>query len=343
MPLSINTNMAATRASFYLSKNNNMLQRSLDRLSSGKRINNSSDDAGGLAVSMKMQGTIDRLSGADKNIGNAISFLQVQDGILESAGNIVSRMGELKGLHGDVLKNTTDKATYDAEFKDLQVQLYQISQTQFNGVSLFGDVHDPTVVGGKPKTSMIFGSEDFGTPIALQSNGKLDVFTTADGSSGSSVAIHKSLLRSAMTISAWSSDGAGAGNTSFGNSAAYAERETTASNALATGSKIRSFAAFQASEAFSLDILNTSVFTTALENIATLRAENGGQVSRLQYAQEDVLAQKTNLEAANGRIMDVDIARESTELAKYNVLVQASASMVAQASVSTDVALMLLR
>ena len=55
------------------------------------------------------------------------------------------------------------------------------------------------------------------------------------------------------------------------------------------------------------------------------------------------MAQKTNLEAANGRIMDVDIARESTELAKYNILVQASASMVAQASVSTDVALMLLR
>ena len=341
MPLSINTNMAATRASFYLSKNNNMLQRSLDRLSSGKRINNSSDDAGGLAVSMKMQGTIDRLSGAESNIGNAISFLQVQDGILESAGNIVSRMGELKGLYGDVLKNTTDKATYDAEFKDLQVQLYQISQTQFNGVSLFGDVHDPTVVGGKPKTSMIFGSEDFGSPIALQSNGKLDVFTTADGSSGSSVAIHKALLLSAMTIDADSASG------KFGNSAAYGDRTTNPATLLGaaagSGGTNWSFAASQSSEAFSLALLNTSVFSTALENIATLRANNGGQVSRLQYAQEDVMAQKTNLEAANGRIMDVDIARESTELAKYNILVQASASMVAQASVSTDVALMLLR
>ena len=91
MPLSINTNMAATRASNYLSKNNAMLQRSLDRLSSGNRINNSYDDAGGLAVSMKMQGTIDRLTGANNNVGNAISFLQVQDGVLESASNIVSR------------------------------------------------------------------------------------------------------------------------------------------------------------------------------------------------------------------------------------------------------------
>ena len=342
MPLSINTNMAATRASFYLSKNNNMLQQSLDRLSSGKRINNSSDDAGGLAVSMKMQGTIDRLTGAESNIGNAISFLQVQDGILESAGNIVSRMGELKGLYGDVLKNTTDKATYDAEFADLQVQLYQISQTQFNGVSLFGDESDGSGAGAT--VSMVFDAENYASgAVPLPAEGKLDVYTTADGSSGSSVAIHKALLLSAMTISAWSSDGAGAGNSSFGNSAAYEDRETTATTALGTGSRIRSFAAFQSSEAFSLALLNTSVFSTALENIATLRASNGGQVSRLQYAQEDVLAQKTNLEAANGRIMDVDIARESTELAKYNILVQASASMVAQASVSTDVALMLLR
>ena len=188
MPLSINTNMAATRASFYLSKNNNMLQQSLDRLSSGKRINNSSDDAGGLAVSMKMQGTIDRLTGAESNIGNAISFLQVQDGILESAGNIVSRMGELKGLYGDVLKNTTDKATYDAEFKDLQVQLFQIAQTKFNGVSLFSTDGNGNGLGAVNNGTSNTGNGNFSantsaTPgLATKS---LNVFTTADGSSGS--------------------------------------------------------------------------------------------------------------------------------------------------------------
>ena len=332
MPLSINTNMAATRASNYLSKNNAMLQRSLDRLSSGNRINNSYDDAGGLAVSMKMQGTIDRLTGAESNIGNAISFLQVQDGILESAGNIVSRMGELKGLYGDVLKNATDKATYDAEFEDLQVQLFQIAQTQFNGVSMFGTDSNKTT--GNVATGVFNSGNSEGVNNKTQS-----VFTTADGSSGSSVSISQTLLLSALTINAHDGD--------KDNSVTYASRTTdptkTVGATAGTTSANWSFAASQSSEAFSLAVLNTSVFTTALENIATLRAENGGQVSRLQYAQEDVLAQKTNLEAANGRIMDVDIARESTELAKYNILVQASASMVAQASVSTDVALMLLR
>jgi len=324
MPLSINTNMAATRASFYLSKNNNMLQQSLDRLSSGKRINNSSDDAGGLAVSMKMQGTIDRLTGAESNIGNAISFLQVQDGILESAANIVSRMGELKGLYGDVLKNTTDKATYDAEFQDLQGQLFQIAQTKFNGVSLFSQDANGNGAGAAAAAGSAVAV--FGVGTGRGDNAKTQtVFTTADGSSGSGVSINQTLLLSAITFN----DAAGTNELAFSASGADG---TFSLASKSVSSKTLDDANF-----------TTALFTKALENIASLRAQNGGSVSRLQYAQEDVMAQKTNLEAANGRIMDVDIARESTELAKYNILVQASASMVAQASVSTDVALMLLR
>ena len=322
MPLSINTNMAATRASFYLSKNNNMLQQSLDRLSSGKRINNSSDDAGGLAVSMKMQGTIDRLTGAESNIGNAISFLQVQDGILESAGNIVSRMGELKGLYGDVLKNTTDKATYDAEFQDLLGQMFQLAQTQFNGVSLFSQDANGDGAGGAAGVALA----EFGVGTGNGLNAKTQtVFTTADGSSGSGVSINQTLLLAAIT---------------FTNASGASAKAFSASGADGTFSLASKTASSKTLEDTNF---TTALFTKALENIASLRAQNGGSVSRLQYAQEDVMAQKTNLEAANGRIMDVDIARESTELAKYNILVQASASMVAQASVSTDVALMLLR
>ena len=87
---------------------------------------------------MKLQGTINRLSGVEKNIGNAISYPQVQDGILESAAKIVDRMGELKALSQDVLKNSSDIANYNSEFHTLQLQLYQMSKTKFNGVSLFG-------------------------------------------------------------------------------------------------------------------------------------------------------------------------------------------------------------
>ncbi|MEC8941414.1 MAG: flagellin, partial [Verrucomicrobiota bacterium] len=137
MPLTINTNIAAVTASYHLAKNNDAMQKSLARLSSGSKVTNSSDDAGGLAVSMKLAGSINRLNGVASNLQNAISFLEVQDGVLEAAGNIMDRMAELKSLYMDVLKSDSDKDNYNTEFKDLQMQLYQIAQENFNGVSLF--------------------------------------------------------------------------------------------------------------------------------------------------------------------------------------------------------------
>jgi len=312
MPLNINTNAAAASASYYLSKNNAALQKSLTRLSSGSRITQPADDAGGLAVSMKLSGTINRLNGVEKNIDNAISFLQVQDGVLESAGKILDRMAELKALSQDVLKNSSDIANYNAEFKNLQVQLYQMSETKFNGVSLFGNY---TTVKGS--TEVKFGgtnAEDI----------TVSIFTSATGESGSLVSINKSMLLSALTI-----------DTDDTNLVSE-EYSTKGANG------IESFAASTSSGAIELGDISVAVFTQALENIATLRAENGGSVSRLQFSKESAAAQRTNLEAANGRIMDVDIASESTRLAKFNILVQASASMLSQANATPNVALMLL-
>jgi flagellin len=85
------------------------------------------------------------------------------------------------------------------------------------------------------------------------------------------------------------------------------------------------------------------VFEQALSNVAFLRAQNGGGMSRLNFAAETLAAQETNVRAAVGRIEDVDIAEESSNLAKYSILTQAAAAMVAQANSTNDVALMLLR
>ena len=98
MPITINTNASASYANFHLGRNQSALQKSLTRLSSGSRIVQPVDDAGGLAVSLKLQSAITRLDGAQKNVQNAISFLEVQDGVLEAAGKIMNRMIELKGL-----------------------------------------------------------------------------------------------------------------------------------------------------------------------------------------------------------------------------------------------------
>ena len=72
-----------------------------------------------------------------KIIQNAQSFLEVQDGVLTSASKILNRMVELKGLSSDVMKNSSDQENYNREFQDLQMQMYDLANLKFNGVSLF--------------------------------------------------------------------------------------------------------------------------------------------------------------------------------------------------------------
>ncbi len=118
----INTNSAATAAAYNLINTNVNLQRSLNRLSSGSRINPSFDDAGGLAVSMKMSASIRRTDARLANVNNSLSFLQTQDGVLKTADKILSRMSELSTLAQDVTKTTTDLSLYNTELNQLKLQ-----------------------------------------------------------------------------------------------------------------------------------------------------------------------------------------------------------------------------
>jgi len=102
--LSLNSNSSATEAKLHLSRNNLNLQKSIARLSSGQRIEKPSDDAGGMAVAMKLESKVMRSAAAMQNILNGISYLEVQDGVLSNAGEIVDRMAELKSLYHDVMK-----------------------------------------------------------------------------------------------------------------------------------------------------------------------------------------------------------------------------------------------
>jgi flagellin len=311
MPLNITTNSAASAAGYYLEKNQNALQKSLTRLASGKRIIAPYDDPGSLSVSMKLEASINRLSGAQNNIRNGVSFLEVQDGIMSSAGRIVDRMSELKGLASqDPMKSPQDIASYNDEFRDLQVQLYQMSQQTFNGVSLFAVQNHLGTVNSVYRNA--------------STNNTVSVHTSSDGSTGSKVSLHKSALLSALTVTA-------------------ATPATAVAWQTADGSAIFTFASADVSSTITLDQVSSAVFAKALENVAGLRAQNGGTMSRLNFSGEMISQMKTNMNAALGRIVDVDIAEESTQLAKYNVLVQASAAMLSQANSSSDIALMLLR
>ena len=140
MPLTISNNTAVASASYYLGKNQQALQNSIKRLASGKKIIAPNEDPGTLSVVMKLNASVNRLKGARNNVQNGVSFIEVQDGVLNTIGRIVGRMAELKGMATqDPMKSSQDIASYDNEFVDLQKQMRDIAATTFNGVSLFAD------------------------------------------------------------------------------------------------------------------------------------------------------------------------------------------------------------
>ena len=278
MSVVINTNSAATSAAYNLGNTNVNLQKSLNRLSSGSRINSSADDAGGLAVSMKMSAAIRRTEATSANVNNSLSFLQTQDGVLKTADKVLNRMSELATLAQDVTKAPEDLSLYNTELDVLKNQLNLMLSEKFNGISLFSS-------GGTAGTT-------------LDSSTTMTVVTSHDGDQ--TVGITQADLES-ISVSV------GTSNT--------------------TGMDIGSFTGAQAA---------VDTIQTAIQNLATLRANNGAEQSRLTFAADMLAVNKTNLEAANSRIIDVDVADESTKLARYNILQQAGTAMLAQANQATQ-------
>ena len=336
MPLAISTNIAAEKANYYLGYNADKMQESIKRLASGKKLTSPVQDPGNLAVSMKLSASLNRLAGAMNNTQNGISFLEVQDGMLETVGKILDRMSELKGLAGqDPMKSEMDKFSYNNEFKDLQLQLYSISQEQFNGVSLFANFSNMD-----DARETLFNGMDQGDLTNRVHT--ISIHTSQNGSSGAKVSLHKSLLLSALTLDPEGTkiNLAGAG---LADATAASGFYSKVDNSDIAGDNYLTLASSTLSATLDLDDISVGVLTTALENVSFLRAQNGGTGSRLNFAYEALAQQKTNMRAALGRMVDVDVAEESTNLAKYNVLSQAAASMIAQANSTSELALILLR
>jgi len=298
--ITLNTNSVAANAAIDLSKSTQMLQKSLQRLSSGSRIANPADDAGGLAVAMRLKAQINRTAGAQNNVSNAQSLTQVQDGALATVGSIVDRMSELRSFADDVTKNTSDIANYNTEFQQLRNQLKNITSEGFNGVSLFASGNDAT----------------FGQTV-LAAN-QLAVYTSEAGSTGPTINLEKMSLESALNVRG-SAGNAVNNNFSAGANLAAASTDTV-----------------------SLTSFSVAEMTQAIQNVATLRAQNAAFSNRLQFASDQLAVNKTNIEAARSRIFDVDVASESSALARNQVLVQSSTAMLAQANGLSGLALGLL-
>ena len=325
MPLTVSNNSAVASASYYLDKNQKALQMSIKRLASGKRIVSPNDDPGTLSVVMKLNAAVNRMAGAKNNVQNGISFVEIQDGMLETVGRIVGRMAELKGMASqDPLKSSQDVQSYDNEFRDLQKQLRDINGSTFNGVSLFAS-YAGTKDSVDTSTKTQFKGDDTKDNV-------IEIFTSSQGTNGTKVSLYRSALLSALTIA----EGTSIGNAQDWNAGVSVNGNTTTTFGLFAG-------ADGSTMSLSEDGLSMGIFEQAVANIAYLRAQVGGGMSRLNFAAETISSMETNLRSAIGRIEDVDIAAESANLAKYSILTQAAAAMVSQANSSNDLALMLLR
>ena len=323
MPVVVNSNASATASSFNLSRANDALRKSLERLSTGKRINSAADDAGGLSVAYKLNSKMNRTSAIIQNSQNALSYLQVQDSSLSAAGKIVDRMAELRTMAQDITKNTGDIENYSKEFVELQSQLNQISQEKFNGISLFGTSSASAVAGGVLNT----GTASFNS---AQYNTLSRTLTTHDSGSTDSGSVSINVINFQFMLSI-----GGLANNGAASKVNYNLGNISSNNGTTDGVN---------SNGYIDDIKNVSVsqFIDIISRIADMRAENGAEQNRVTQRIDLLQSNLTNIEAAHGRIMDADIALESTRFARHNILVQASASMTAQANQLSNVALSLI-
>ena len=282
----INHNLMAMNAHRQLSINSSAQTKSLEKLSSGYRINRAGDDAAGLAISEKMRGQIRGLNQASRNAQDGISLIQTAEGALNETHAILQRMRELVVQAGNTGTNdTTDLQKIQDEINALQKEL--------GGIGGDSGISDRTQFNGK---ALLNGTVTTGFTFQIGAN------------SGQQV----SLTISSMSVA---SLGVGAGSIAV---ASFATDST----------------------AFNTQL---KAIDDAIEKVSTQRSALGAMQNRLEHTIKNLDNAAENLQAAESRIRDVDMAKEMMEYTKQSILNQAATAMLAQANQVPQNVLQLLR
>ncbi len=277
----INHNISSYNTQRQLSFNNTQSSKSLEKLSSGYRINRAADDAAGLAISEKMRNQIRGLEQANKNALDGISLIQTAEGALNETHAMLQRMAELYVQGANEVLTTTDAAKIDSEVQQLSQQIDAIAnQTQFNTKKLL----DGTV------TNVVF-------QVGANSNETISLGLTA-------------ALATALSVQ-------------FGGTGLTALSASTALNTDAAA--------------------NLSAVQVAINKVSEIRSNLGAVQNRLEHTINNLGTTAENLQAAESRIRDVDMAKEMSEFTKNNILQQAATAMLAQANQQPQGVLQLLR
>jgi flagellin len=272
MGIRINTNVASINTKRHLYNSTMSFGKSMEKLSSGLRINRAGDDAAGLAISENLKADIRALDQAARNAADGISLVQTAEGALDEVSSILLRMKELaeQSLNGTL--TDTDRGYLDSEYTALSDEIDRIAGgTEFNGVNLL--------------------------------DGNLDVDIQVGISTGTNdqvgVALSTNMDASTIGISA------GIDNAS--------------------------------DAATAMDEIDD-----AITEVVTARGDFGAIQNRLETSIRNINMTSENLSAANSRIRDVDVAAETSRMTSFQILQQAGVSMLAQANMTTGLAMSLL-
>jgi flagellin len=315
----INTNTASMIARDAIHRNERSMSTAMERLSTGFRINSAKDDAAGLAISDRMSAQVSGLNMAVRNANDAISLLQTVDGAAQEITNMLTRMYELAVQAASGTYTTTDQAALDLEFGELMKEIQDVAErTEWNGNSIMDDTYDDTTnalkvhIGAEANQTMAVRIKDWRPTISK--DGEMANATDTDYNGIDSADSAYNLAGTANGTEAGLYFNAGAEDT---------ERLVITSAATA---------------AIAVKNLNN-----AIDGAARERAQYGAYISRLQHAADNLQNVATNTAASKSQISDADYAAETTELARTQIISQASTAMLAQANQVKQTVLSLLQ
>jgi flagellin len=318
----INTNTSSMIARDAINRNDRAMSQAMERLSTGSRINSAKDDAAGLAIADRMSAQVSGLNMAVRNANDAISMLQTIEGATKEITNMLGRMRELAVQSASGTYTATDRDALNVEFGALMDEITRISQnTEWNGQAVLrGNVAVTAENNGSSndvaETHTIQLGASSGQTMALTINTWVPT-TTSDNSA--------SVVNATLTT-----DGTA---DAYGTAALYAtaaDADTVASTRIGIDTVAEAGIAIT-----NLDL--------AINGAAAERAKYGAYMTRLQHASDNLANISMNTSASLSQIADADYAVETTELARTQIISQASTAMLAQANQVKQTVLALLQ
>ena len=322
----INTNTSSLVARDAIQRNDRAMSSAMQRLSTGSRINSAKDDAAGLAIAERMSSTVGGLNMAVRNANDGISLLQTVEGATTEISNMLSRMRELAVQAASGTYTATDRTALDLEFGALMDEMARIAKnTEWNGEKVLIGATDNDYtsddavltkgiqIGTDAAQSMSVTLRSWVPSVAHDATSSDAAGTSANGIDGTD-------------LSAYDNTGTGSGTAAnssalfFGNTATRQDitSQTNASRAI-------------------------TVLDNAISGAGSERARIGSFMARLQHAADNLQNVSTNTSASLSQIADADYAAETTELARTQIISQASTAMLAQANQVKQTVLSLLQ